>query len=132
MNREIRFRVWDKLSKKFIDLGVGGLRGDYSFDDYLDDTFNDPISKFVAQQYTGLKDQNGTDIFEGDIVTYGLPIGHPDKRKEFKEEIKWENHGWVLLGRVKDGTYANPMYSWPGMVVIGNIFENPELIKQEK
>ncbi len=88
--------------------------------------------KYVLMQSTGLKDKNGVEIFEGDVVAVE---NHPFQRKEDSGvgmEIEgnyvvgWNQHdltwyaGDLLLARLK-----------PYVKVIGNIYENPELLEEE-
>ncbi|UQF16179.1 YopX family protein [Enterococcus faecium] len=88
--------------------------------------------KYVLMQSTGLKDKNGVEIFEGDVVAVE---NHPFQRKEDSGvgmEIEgnyvvgWNQHdltwcaGDLLLARLK-----------PYVKVIGNIYENPELLKEQ-
>ena len=130
-----KFRAWDKKNKlmhevELIDfsdnigyLSIENGRGDwYSFEV---DT--------ILMQATGLKDKNGVEIFEGDIVAVEH---HPFQRKENsgagfniegKYVIQWNQHdltwcaGDLLLARLK-----------PYVRVIGNIYENPELLGGSK
>ena len=90
------------------------------------------IDKYELMQSTGLKDKNGVEIFEGDVVAVE---NHPFQRKEDSGvgmEIEgnyvvgWNQHdltwcaGDLLLARLK-----------PYVKVIGNIYENPELLEEE-
>jgi uncharacterized phage protein (TIGR01671 family) len=118
MKRETQFRVWDKIDKQFTVLNIGNLRDDYSFDDYIDDTFNDPNSRYILVQYTGLNDKNGKEIYEGDILQLFNP------KQTFY--VKFED-GCFLLEPEPTGLF---LYEENKKAeIIGNIFENPELLK---
>ena len=118
-NREIKFKAWDKKNKRmataFFIASISGLP-------FLT-VKNNPIeimpilSDFILLQFTGLKDENGKEIYEGDIIEYDfLPEG-----KDQRSEVIFRNGKFCI----KDGN--NYM---PSGKVIGNINENKELLNK--
>jgi uncharacterized phage protein (TIGR01671 family) len=82
--------------------------------------FDLPNENYIIQQYTGLKDSKGVEIYEGDIVEIG------DRKREVIFNIGMfyidENYGDIVPVSEVDNIIE----------VIGNIFENPELIKNNE
>lgn len=122
MSREIKFRAWDTKKKKMFlwDTHV------HSWPAWqLSGFYRDKDNKIVVTQYTGLKDSKGTEIYEGDIL----------ERQECGTlyQIIWDNN--MSRYRMKCLTdnvflYREPFgHTWE---VIGNIYENPELIKEKE
>jgi uncharacterized phage protein (TIGR01671 family) len=112
--RAIKFRVWDKGQDKFIDLSCG------HHNIKLNKLFED--SEFVFQQFTGLQDENGRDVYEGDIVQLGWDTSDVHW-SALKAEVVWRHNGFYF--EVKDGALAqDTFYQFRYSEVIGNIFEN--------
>jgi uncharacterized phage protein (TIGR01671 family) len=135
--RDILFRVWDgnRMTNKIRLEFAHGLRlvsvDNLGFDMVGDD-------KCVLMQSTGLKDKNGILIYEGDIVTEHLL--RATKLGEINYEIVWwsDYHGFAITSLSDDGSekYIHEMRSKDGisknLEIIGNIYENPELLPQSK
>ena len=87
-------------------------------------TFKDPVDmpSFIPMQFTGLKDKQGREIYEGDILRFDPKVwGQGNHHNLFA--IEWAKQAAGFIGH---GVAAD----WPRYCeVIGNIYENPELLK---
>lgn len=125
--REIKFRAWNKNLKKMYKIGQITLeKGTWNYEpdnrEYIGMSIPYQPS-FVLMQYTGLKDKNGKEIYEGDIVTCG--------DKNIKYLIEWQDTG--LKGRQwNNSSYIGLKYWQKDLEVIGNEFDNPELLGGKK
>ena len=128
--REIKFRVWSDKSKSWLkDENV--LSFYISNDGELEIDCSDwSKSKLTIQQYTGLKDKNGVEIYEGDLLLSAFW-----RDKENPVEVSWgdENSGWNVNYR---NGQKGPLLKihQQSYEVIGNIFEGVDkwLINQKK
>ena len=115
--RELKFRAWDTGAKRWTSGVMPVLTG-------LSLELNPAHSGIIIEQYTGLKDKNGKEICEGDIVQCGA--------------YKGKVHYSVGVACYCVGDYT-PIYqisrieneSFITLKVIGNIHENPELLKEK-
>ncbi len=115
--REIKFRAWHKNRKTFLDFywAVDKLGRTFSIlDKYVYDEFTDEIE---LMQYTGLKDMNGVEIYEGDVVRFVTNV------QILESEVTY-CHGMFTIKK-----YGEKIPLFTGLKVIGNRFENPELLE---
>lgn len=138
--REIKFRAWDKTINSMCDVGeihfcVGGIliegTGVHLGNNKPGDT------DIILMQFTGLKDKNGVEIYEGDII-----------------KVIFNNKAWDEIDRVKWGIYSDDEYvsnvecwmvgdypisdsgglwgaGFHEYEIIGNIYENPEVLNAD-
>ena len=138
--REYKFRVWDTENKEmlkvqeldFEDTFYGGrlsIRTD-QYNDYFD------IEDMILMQYTGLKDKNGKEIYEGDIVKVKLYKG--EEEKYFIGKVEYFGSNFIVDADNNseyhvydlDGFGIDYRYNLEDCEVIGNIYDNPELLKE--
>ena len=134
LNREIKFRVWSIQDKKmfsFDEASVTGINIETYQIPLLSAAFADGKNNFVAQQYTGLKDKNDKEIYQGDVLIYESEIREHEGRSTKAGEIVWyDNFCWAFrYGDKNDVWFLNSDFDFEKCKVIGNIFENPELLK---
>ena len=141
MSKELKFRIWfkptyehkcefmDRYGKKLPDLECRLYTQDVFFDDTWLDT--DDYEDIIVEQYTGLKDKNGKEIYEGDIIQETI-ITDDTTDGTYRYEVYWDEDTlcWSIKG-ISDIDYHLRDDLWEtnaSREVIGNIHENPELL----
>lgn len=158
MKREIKFRAWDKENECYlydIQDAYDTMSGHVKYDDgenacYDEDCFGDFLDneRYVVEQFTGMKDKNGREIYEGDLFEhrFGYVVFDDPPHDEMGTEC-----GLVVL---EDGQFGVKIpglgvYNLYGLLlreghldnmskddlfvmkIAGNIYENPELLEAD-
>ena len=137
----IKFRAWDKEDEVMIDWFWLSSEGDLyetpvtAYDTpHLELERNDDL---IAMQYTGLKDKNSVEIYEGDVVerTYLFNGGYGETHTG--EVVYDKEYARYVISRPqkhiepKTEDLRNILSDKSTYEVIGNIYENPELLKEQ-
>ena len=121
MQRELKFRVYDKLEERYIKCDEG-YQGHYVLSlkgEFYNLQNGSGGKEYIVQQYTGILDKNGVEIYEGDILSYeGI-----HKVGDGVSIVSFENGSFMIDEDFLDKDWAIQH------TVIGNIFENPEQLK---
>ena len=120
MSRVIKFRVWDSHDRRMIqDIHITRTNAS------VNDLFR--TERYLYQQFTGLLDKHGVEIYEGDILT--------NERHSALWEARWDSKMVAFYANESRWT-EHPMYvaAWTltNKQVIGNIYQHPDLIGGDK
>lgn len=134
MKREIKFRAWNKENECYlydIQRAYDMLSGCVKYDDGEDAVYEEECfagfmdnDQFVVEQYTGLHDKNGREIYEGDVLDIGLrnqdgkPVIAPVSYETYAAGYVLDNGGNGIWQRLTEDCE-----------VIGNIFEDKQLLE---
>lgn len=148
MSREIKFRAWDHKNKKMMPVAIFGIE-EWFVTSFTRDWIHNSMdwdseegcpNNFEVMQFTGLRDKNGKEIFEGDVVklhdkwdsetsdytTYEVCIGMP-MRLMFKVLNQSLHHEFIH--KLEKGEFQSlGDWTFKHFAVIGNIHDNTELL----
>ena len=129
--REIKFRAWDKELEEWTNYSISNINGN------IIDFYNKEAGfwendregeQFTLCQYTGLKDKNNREIYEGDVIkaiSFARWVGvakYSDENQAFifdDLDKKYRGKSTVFMNQFDDG-----------FEILGNIYENPKLLKE--
>ena len=142
-----KFKAWDKIDKKIkkvrsIDFGANGdantirvvdiiFPNVYDFDFDFPERFND---EFELLPYTGVKDDAGREIYEKYIVEIENTYYDTDMVEKFKGLVIWDytESRYIVeeIGRAGINVLSNPYAHTTSRKIIGNFYENPNLLEE--
>jgi len=125
MKREIKFRAWDVVDKRMIlpDIWMSRLCGEgVSLEEILGN------EEYAVMQFTGLKDKNGKEIYEGDVVR-----AWKDSQQDTSEPLGVIEYGdfnavYYICFETRPENLMVMACDYDQLEIIGNIYENPELL----
>lgn len=130
--RDFKFRAWDTEQKK--------VRGNFELKwigEFTSNELRNSVNNLILMQFTGLKDKNGKEIYEGDIVdiTDGITASSPNWTISRESNVGTgvvtyddDYSQFICKGNFYRGQFTKfDLWDWE---IIGNIYENPELLKE--
>lgn len=129
MSGKIKFRAWDKENQEWADghFWMKKVHVDYLLisKPSVMEMFHE---NYELMQFTGLLDANGKEIYEGDIVDFiDLPAG---EEALCTGQVIFEEFGWHFTNSITESSLS--CYESQYLCVVGNIYENPELLEGSK
>ena len=132
-----KFRAWDKKTKEYFhisELWNSGINSEcFNFDGWTDNFGNKGrLKDIVIEQSTGLKDANGKEIYEGDILAWHSNVY---RKQDWVGLVQYRGAGFVVQDDPKEfstSTWLEVACSKDANIVeiVGNIHENPELLEE--
>ena len=123
MNREIKFRAWSKATEKMMDWDF--IKSHGNLNKLL------CLGHVKVMQFTGLTDKNGKEIYEGDIIrlrTNFLKNAKKEEPEDYSEHIYTVTFFDGMFALCRGLPFNNGFVTGGVIEIIGNVFENPELL----
>ncbi|MDJ8959746.1 YopX family protein [Clostridium perfringens] len=132
MGRDIKFKGWDSVNEVMLPVESINFREGYVSLNEGDNSLTDTLEMIELIQYTGLKDKNGKEVYEGDIIESPLWEAEPYeivfkdyafKARDIRKKIMYGSDLFFDIDDLLSGCVGETFE------VIGNIYENPELLR---
>lgn len=116
--RQLKFKAWDKTDKFMTDpFSLGSVNAGDGYDD-----------EWVVLQFTGVLDKNGKEIFEGDVVSISAGYSGDHWYEKSIAKIIYDEFEFYPENPHDEYGLTYQENPWQEMTVIGNVYENPELL----
>lgn len=121
--RDLQFRAWSDTAFVYFDIRE---HNDFAYYDFYSNCESNDI-----EQYTGLKDKNGKEIYDGDIIQENLSFDNDSVDGIFKYKVYWNETMlcWSLEHIGNESIHDDLWECNSSVEVIGNIHENPDLLE---
>lgn len=139
MTREIKFRAWNGKNMLYynhrftLDAQETLCFEEQTEHSYIDNSDVDYPNRVELMQYTWLKDKNWIEIYEGDILRHYFTCSQCDQK--YIDAVVERARDWRYLRNISEWEHwiyddIGMIYDWEEREVIGNIYENPELLNK--
>jgi len=123
--REIKFRIWNVDTNRW--LTKTALKLSFLQDIFYNLFVNKNLNSIIIQQYIGVVDKNGVEICEGDLINFSWQVGHKEFHENKNQEVFYSNEcASFVFGKDMIAMLDRVVYDT--LEVVGNVFENPELL----
>lgn len=130
MNRDIKFRGFDSVNKVMLPVESINFREGYISLNEGDNSVTDTLEMIELIRYTGVKDRNGKEIYEGDIVSFYNDEEY--KLKSTNALVIYDSGAFMLEHKKLGKEYLGEMDIENMCIkIVGNIYDNPELLEGE-
>lgn len=127
--RELKFRAWDMCNDCWSDEYLASTEDGRIIEFNTDGSTEEWKDRFLLEQYTGLKDKNGKEIYEGDIIQEEIDFNSKMTDGVFTYVVEWDNDTLSYGLRGSGNSIHDELWEVNASVeIVGNIHENQDLL----